>query len=397
MAEILVDKTKCVGCKKCAGVCPFGCITFFNDYPVIAEDCRLCQQCIKACAFNALSLSGGKLCDVGLDVFSGVMVFAEQRDGKILDVAFELLGKARELATALGEEVFAVLCGHNMQDAAKELVAYGADKVYVFDDERLAVYRGDPYTHVITELVNEVRPSIFLVGATSVGRILAPRITTRMRTGLTADCTYLEVDPKTKLLLQTRPAFGGNIMATIKCETRRPQMSTVRPKVIEMPSRDDKRNGEIIQMDVPEVLLDRVKLLGRVCEGCDVDISEADIIVVGGRGVERKEGFAMLSELANLLGGMVGSTRPPVDEGWISYAHQIGLSGKTVRPKLYIACGVSGSVQHMAGMETSDYIIAINKDPEAPIFKISDLGIVGDLYSIIPELIETLKKQKKKK
>ena len=248
---------------------------------------------------------------------------------------------------------------------------------------------------MITRFVEKIKPSIFLIGATSVGRVLAPRISMRRQTGLTADCTSLEIHPESKLLLQTRPAFGGNIMATITCEKRRPQMATVRAKVFEMPGRDDSRSGKIIGVDAPKEILDRCKLLKKVREGVDEDISDAEIIVVGGRGLERQEGFKLLRDLAKELGGVVGATRQPVEEGWITYGKQIGLSGKTVRPKLYIGCGVSGAVQHTAGMETADYVVAINKDPEAQIFKISDIGIVGDIYSVVPELIEGIRRIRK--
>jgi len=397
MAQVTLDKALCRHCRKCISSCPYGCIKFFDDYPVISQECRLCGACIQACPFKALKIESDAKAKEDLTKYRGVMVFAEQRDGIIIEAAYELVGKARRMADELGEEAYAVLLGQCGKDEAQKLIAYGADKVYHFDDRRLTDYRDDPYAQVLCHIVKERKPSILLVAATSIGRILAPRVSMKMWTGLTADCTKLDIDSKTRLLLQTRPAFGGNIMATITCQNSRPQMATVRPKVMDKPGKDLSRRGEIVKMKAPAALLDRVRIVKRVVEKGGADIAEADVIVVGGRGLERKQGFDMLKEFAGLIGGVVGSTRPPVEEGWISYSHQIGLSGKTVRPKVYIACGVSGTVQHTAGMETSDYIIAINKDPEAPIFRIADYGIVADLYSIVPEVIEGLKKAAKVK
>ena len=391
MAEIRVDKSKCTGCRICEKACPFNCIQFFDDYPIISRECRLCRVCISACNNKALNLVGGEGQAVDSSQYNGIMVFAEQRRGEVVEVAYELLGKAQEMAKILDEPVTAALLGEGVKDCAKDLISYGADKVYVFDDQRLREFRDDPYVECLCKLIDEQKPSILLIGATAVGRNLAPRISMRKRTGLTADCTSLEIDPETKLLVQTRPAFGGNVMAAITCEKMRPQMATVRGKVMEKMDKDPKRRGEVVHVKTPAKLKDRVKLVQRRGEEETQDIGQSQVIVVGGRGMERREGFTLLKELADAIGASVGATRPPVEEGWISHHQQIGLSGKTVKPKLYISFGVSGTVQHTAGMESSDYIIAVNKDPDAPIFKIADLGVVADTYSILADLIEQLK------
>ncbi len=274
-------------------------------------------------------------------------------------------------------------------------MARGSDSVYVYDDPILADFRDDPYSALLVDLVRDVKPSIFLFGATSIGRSLAPRVAASLKTGLTADCTGLDIDPETRLLVQTRPAFGGNVMATIICPNTRPQMATVRYKVMPEAPRDPTRKGEIRMMRLDAKLPDRVKILDFQPLKEAVSITEADVVVSGGKGLGGPEGFRLLEELADLLGGAVGASRPTVDEGWIGYSHQVGLSGRTVRPKLYIACGISGAVQHLAGMKTSDCIIAINKDREAPILSVASLGVVGDLYEVIPRLIEKIREYRK--
>ncbi|MEM2123395.1 MAG: electron transfer flavoprotein subunit alpha/FixB family protein, partial [Candidatus Bathyarchaeia archaeon] len=319
---------------------------------------------------------------------------AEQRSGRVAPVVYELIGKGRMLAEKTREPLYAALLGYNIRGEAENLLRYGLDKVYVYDHESLERFRDDPYTQLIAELVEDVKPNIILIGATSTGRSLAPKLASRLKTGLTADCTGLDVDEKGNLI-QTRPAFGGNIMATIITPNHRPQMATVRYKVMAEAEPVENPRGEIEERKVnPEGLVDRAEIIGFQREEGEVSITEADIIVSGGRGLGGAEGFKLLEELAGLLGGAVGASRSAVDEGWIGYSHQVGLSGRTVRPKLYIACGISGSVQHLAGMQTSDVIVAVNKDPNAPIFKVSTYGIVGDLYEVIPELIRRIKEKK---
>lgn len=317
-----------------------------------------------------------------------IFVFAEQRDGELQKVGIELIGEAAKLAAALDQKVAAVLLGHNISDKAPELIAHGADYVIVVDDAMLADYVTEPYAKAMAAIIQTKDPEIVLYGATSIGRDLAPRVSARVHTGLTADCTALAIDEETKLLMMTRPAFGGNIMATIVCENHRPQMATVRPGVMKALEADATKTGSVESFDVPFTDADmNVKVLETVkTDHKTVDITEAKILVSGGRGVGNADNFKLLEDLADTLGGEVAASRACVDSGWISSDRQVGQTGKTVRPELYLACGISGAIQHAAGMENSDYIVAINKDEGAPIFGIADLGIVGDLNKILPKL-----------
>ena len=322
-----------------------------------------------------------------------VFVIAEQRDGKIMKVSYELIGKARELANDLGQDVIAVLMGSGIEAVAGDLAKAGADKVIVVDDPMLAEYVTEPYAKAVTAVIKANDPEIVLFGASSIGRDLAPRVSARIHTGLTADCTKLEIDPETKLLNMTRPAFGGNIMATILCADHRPQMATVRPGVMQALESCDKV-GTVEKFAVEFTAAD---MNVEICEVVKtdkkaVDITEAKILVSGGRGLGSADGFAQLKDLADVLGGEVAASRAAVDNGWIEKDRQVGQTGKTVRPDLYVACGISGAIQHAAGMEESEFIVAINKEETAPIFSICDLGIVGDLNKIVPKLTEALKK-----
>ena len=391
MGEVPVKVTDaCTGCGLCVDACPFGAIDMVNGKAVINEACRACGQCVDACPVGAIVMSEAEAVD--LSDYRGVMVYAEQRDGRVHPVSYELLGKAQELAAQLSEPVYAVIVGSGVGAGAEELVKRGADKVFLYDDPALAEFRDDPYTDLLARCCREEKPSIFLIGATSLGRSLGPRVAAKLRTGLTADCTYLDIDPETGLLRQTRPAYGGNIMATIITPNGRPQMATVRYKMFTEAAKVDNPKGSTVEKPVNmSNVRDRVKVLGFEEAKEQVSISEADLIVSGGLGMGDPKGFELIRELADTLGAAVGASRPTVDEGWIDYRHQVGLSGRTVRPQVYMACGISGAVQHQAGMKTSDVIIAVNKDPEAPIFKISSLGVVGDLYEVIPRLIEKIK------
>ncbi|KYH34607.1 acryloyl-CoA reductase electron transfer subunit beta [Clostridium tepidiprofundi DSM 19306] len=327
--------------------------------------------------------------------YKGVWVFAEQRDGKLQKVALELLGKGREIADKLGVELTALLLGDGIENLAKELVSHGADRVLVVDNPLLKNYTTDAYTKVICELVNDRKPEIIFIGASFIGRDLGPRVAARLKTGLTADCTGLDIDDETKNLLMTRPAFGGNLMATIVCGEHRPQMSTVRPGVFEKLQNDENRKGEIENISVElneDDIRTKIEDIVKMCKQC-VDIGEADVLVAGGRGVGSKENFKLLESLASELGGTIAASRAAVDNGWADKDLQVGQTGKTVRPKLYVACGISGAIQHLAGMQESDYIIAINKDEDAPIMKVADLGIVGDMNKIIPELVAQIKEK----
>ena len=386
----VIVKDSCTGCGVCVSACPFGAITVEAGRAVIGDGCRVCGACVDACPSGAIEVAKVEVFD--LSSWRGVLVFAEQHGSVIHPVAYELLGKGRELADRLSEPLYAVVLGKDVKPKTKELVSRGADGVFVYDDPSLESFRDDPYTDVLAAACGEIKPSIFLIGATSIGRSLGPRVAARLKTGLTADCTGLDIDPETKLLRQTRPAYGGNIMATIITPNSRPQMATVRYKVMNEAKPEPGRKGEIVEKPVNKMAItDRISIVNFEPAADQVSITDADIVVAGGKGLGEAKGFELIRGLANVLGGAVGASRPTVDEGWIEYRHQVGLSGRTVRPKLYIACGISGSVQHQAGMRTSDIIIAINKDKEAPICRISSLAAVGDLYEVVPRLMEKIK------
>lgn len=319
-----------------------------------------------------------------------VWIYAEQRDGALSSVSHELLGAGRKLADELGQKLVAVLLGQGMRAAADELVAFGADKVYYLDSPAFAKFADEPYAQALTDLAREHKPSIILAGATAIGRSFVPRVAANLRTGMTADCTGLEIHPEKKVLLGTRPAYGGNIMATIICEEKRPQMATVRHKVMKALERNTSRQGEVVEKSVAESeltlrakVVDTVKEIEETC-----NIAEADIIVTGGRGVGSKEKFQLVRDLATAIGGAVGASRAVVDAGWVPYSHQVGQTGKTVCPKVYFALGVSGAIQHLAGMQSADVIIAVNSNPDAEIFKVATYGIVGDISEVVPELIK---------
>ncbi len=383
----------CTGCGLCVAACPFGAIDMVDGVAVINEACRACGECVNVCPVSVIFMHET---EATVSEGKGVIVYAEMSNGSLHKVSFELLGKARDLAAQLMEPVYAVLVGSGVEDAAKQLVDRGADKVFVYDDPGLAQFRDDPYSDLLAKCCNEVNPSIFLVGATSIGRSMGPKVAAKLKTGLTADCTSLDIDPDSGLLQQTRPAYGGNIMATIETTNSRPQMATVRYKMFTEAKPVEAPKGEIIKKPVDMgKLTDRVKVLGFEKAGEQVSITDADIIVSGGLGMGDPSGFELIQELASALGGAVGASRPTIDEGWINYRHQVGLSGRTVRPTVYLACGISGAVQHQAGMKTSDVIIAVNKDPDAPIFGISNLGVVGDLYDVVPGLVEKIKEYRK--
>ena len=321
-----------------------------------------------------------------------VYVFAEQRDGNLQKVGIELIGEARKLADDLGQNVVAVLLGNQIKDKASELIAHGADKVVVVDDEMLAEYVTEPYAKAMMEIIQSHNPEIVLYGATSIGRDLAPRVSARIHTGLTADCTKLDIDEETKLLMMTRPAFGGNIMAEILTPNNRPQMATVRYKVMETPAYSEDINGEIVNCKTNNIDFEsNIKILDVIKKPKEENIESADILIVAGRGIKKKEDLSMLEDLADLLNGQLAVTRPLVENGWAEAKRQIGLSGKTVRPKLIMTCGVSGAIQFVAGMNNAETIFAINNDEKAPIFKYANYAIVGDIYEVIPKLIEKIK------
>ena len=387
-----IDTEKCIGCEACLAACPFGALEMREDKAFVNDKCTLCGACVEVCPTEAITVPTliGK---AAAEDHHGVMVYAEQRLGKVAEVAYELLHKGRELADELQVPLSAALLGHDLPAMAQSLIAYGADQVYVVDHPSLLGFTDDLYGEVLTRIIRQVRPEIVLAGATPVGRSFIPKVATQIGTGLTADCTELAIDPENRLLLQTRPAFGGNIMATIICPQKRPQMATVRPKVMKKGSSDPKRSGDIVAIPVDWTeVFGKTRLLEIVEELTEkVRLAEADVIVAGGRGLQEEKHFALIRELAELLNAAVGASRGAVDSGWISYAHQVGQTGKTVAPKLYIAIGLSGAVQHLVGMQSSETIVAINSDPHAPIFDVATYGIVGDLFEIVPEMIKQLK------
>ena len=329
--------------------------------------------------------------------YKGVYVIAEEFEGKLRNVTLELLGQGKQLAEGIGDEVGAVLIGHNVKPLAQELIAHGAHKVYVYDDPKFEHYNTTAFTRALVHFFNEVKPNVYLVGSTNIGRDLGPRVANALQTGLTADCTNLFVDDDGKTIVWTRPALGGNIMAEIVCRNNRPQMGTVRPNVFKKPEADPNATGEVIDMHVDLTEADFLTKFVELIKvgGNGIKIEEADIIVAGGRGMNGNEAFTgMLKELADVLGGAVGASRAAVDAGWIDALHQVGQTGKTVGPKIYIAAGISGAIQHLAGMSGSDCVIAINKDEDAPIFKVADYGIVGDAFEIVPKLTAAIKAAK---
>ena len=419
---INIIKEKCIGCGQCFKSCPKDAF-YFEPYDgnklgkvaAIGPSCDFCNQCLTACKFGAIEEKKIEV-QADLDEYKHVWVFAEQRDGKLMNVALELIGEGYRLAKEISDDtqVCAVLIGseEDITPLVDECFAYGAEKVYKIASPVLQHYTTDAYTYALKEAIDEYKPEIVLYGATHIGRDFAPRIAARCNTGLTADCTRLDVrvssyiefakknttldtstldpdDPSTGIK-QTRPAFGGNLMATIICPRTRPQMSTVRPGVMQKREPVEGATGEVIDVkttvsedDIHITIKDVVKSAKEM-----VSLTDADIICSGGRGLGDPSGFELIKKFADKVGGVVGSSRAAVDAGWIDHSHQVGQTGTTVKPKIYFACGISGAIQHLAGMQTSDCIVAINKDPDAPIFEVADFGIVGDLYKLIPEIIE---------
>src|SRR4030043_67980 len=378
---VIINIDKCEGCEECLSSCPFDAIVIKEGKAFINEYCQMCMACLSVCPEGAIIETGEvpQITDYRSQFadYKGVWIFAEQRGGKVVSVAYELLGIGRRLADELNTELSSVLFG-SPESEAQELIRWGADKVYMSMEQIFERFNDEPYSKLLSTLIREHRPEIVLAGATPVGRSFIPRVAARLRTGLTADCTSLEIDKDTRNLLQIRPAFGGNIMATILCPNNRPQMATVRPRVMKRGQYNESRKGYIIPVKADGIssatrVLDTIKEVSELT----VNLQEADIIVSGGRGLGTPNGFGLLKELAELLGGALGSSRAAVDSGWIPYRHQVGQTGKTVCPKIYIACGISGAVQHLVGMQSSDIIIAINKNPEAPIFGVATYGIVG--------------------
>jgi len=395
--RIYLSYDQCNLCNVCIEKCPFDAMEMKGGKIEINENCRFCMACVKACPNKAIIVEEEeeeKKPPVDLSAYSGIWFFAEQREGKLASISFELLGAALKMKETLGQEVAAALFGDKVEPLAADLISRGADKVYLIEDPSLGDFREEPYTAAMVHLIQKYKPNIVLASATMMGRSFIPSVAAKIKTGLTADCTGIAIDPETKLLHQTRPTFGGNLMAKIVCRYHRPQMATIRPKIMDEAKPIPGAHGMIVRETLPaESLLSRLILHKKEKMENVVDLNEAEIIISGGRGMGEAKNFALIRQFADCLGAAVGASRAAVDSGWMPYPHQVGQTGKTVKPKIYIACGISGAIQHLAGMQTSDMIIAINKDPEAPIFRVANLGIVGDLFEIIPPLIEKLKEK----
>ncbi|MCB2228451.1 MAG: electron transfer flavoprotein subunit alpha [Desulfarculaceae bacterium] len=390
---VIIDKELCTGCGSCVDVCPFEALELIDDKAQVNDACTLCGACADECPEGAITVPEvERAADERAASAKGVWVYAEQRGGAMPEVVAELLGQGRRLADELGVELGAALLGAGLDGLAGELFAMGADVVYLADDPRLGQFNDDLYCEVLARLITEHQPEILLAGATSLGRSLIPRVATAVATGLTADCTGLSIDPDKRLLLQTRPAFGGNIMATIVCPAARPQMATVRPRVMKQSPRQEGREGRLVTLDLKPEDKAATEVL-EVVQAIDdqVNLVGAEVVVCGGRGLGKAEGFELVRELATALDGVVGATRGAVDSEWIGHAHQVGQTGRTVAPKLYIALGVSGAVQHLVGMQGSETIVAVNSDPNAPIFDVAHYGIVGDLFEVAPAMLARLK------
>jgi electron transfer flavoprotein alpha subunit len=387
--QIIVDK--CVGCGLCIKACAYDAISLVDKKAVINERCTVCGACVSACRYDAIVIERRPFKGQDVENYSGICLYAEHRHGELSSVVYEIIGAARALKATVDKRISAILLGENVREMANELVSYGVDEVWMMEDPAIGDFKEEIQADLVAKILLDKKPEIFLGGGTIIGRSLLPRVAAKILTGLTADCTELSIDGENKLLRQTRPAFGGNIMATILCNSHRPQMATVRHKVMKAAEPLDGHEGQILELSYP-ILKPRVEVLEFVPEQMDtVNLAGADFIVSGGRGLKDPKNFALIEELAKAIGGAVGASRAAVDAGWIPYSHQVGQTGKTVNPTIYVACGISGAIQHLAGMKSSDIIVAINNDPNAPIFNVAHYGIVGSLFDVVPEMVKQIK------
>jgi len=385
------DKVNETNVQELINVCPFSAIEYISGKIEVNAGCKMCKICVKKGPVGVMEFIETQEIQVDKSLWKGIGVYVDHVEGVIHPVTFELIGKARELAKVVNFPVYCVFIGHDIKEKAQELLNYGVDEVFVYDYEELKDFRIEPYTAAFEDFVNKVKPSSLLVGATTIGRSLAPRVAARFRTGLTADCTILKMKENTDLV-QIRPAFGGNIMAQIICPNNRPQMSTVRYKVMDAPEKLCEAKGKITICEIDKSkLTSNIEVLKVTKKEVEDNISDAEVIIAVGRGLKSEKDMAMIEELAKLLDAQVAGTRRLIEEGWIDAKKQIGLSGRTVKPKLIIALGISGAVQFTAGMNSSERIFAVNKDANASIFNVAHYGIVGDIYEIVPQLIENIK------
>ncbi|AKA69609.1 electron transfer flavoprotein subunit alpha/FixB family protein [Clostridium scatologenes] len=396
MGKLVVNQEKLTpsAIEELVKICPFGALEEKEGKIEINAGCKMCKLCVKKGPAGVMEFVEEEVEAIDKSLWKGVAVYVDHVEGDIHPVTYELIGKAKELAAKINHPVYAVFVGHDIEKKAEEILHYGVDKVFVYDDEELKDFRIEPYTKAMEKFIDNVKPSTLLVGATTVGRSLAPRVAARFRTGLTADCTILDMKENTDLV-QIRPAFGGNIMAQIINPNHRPQLATVRYKVMDAPERSEEKSGEIINCSInKDELASNINVLKVTKKEVEESISDADVIIAVGRGLKAEKDMEMVKEFAALIGAQIATTRPLIEAGWADAKKQIGLSGRTVKPKLIITLGISGAVQFAAGMNNSDCIIAINKDPKASIFNVAHYGIVGDIYEVVPKLINNVKEGK---
>lgn len=394
MGKLIVNQDKIPNIDELIKICPFGALENNGGKVEINAACKMCKLCVKKGPAGAVEFIEEEIVEIDKSLWNGIAVYVDHVEGEIHPVTLELIGKAKELASKINHKVYCVFMGENIKDKGEELLHYGVDEVFIYDSPELKDFRIEPYTAVFEDFINKVKPAAILVGATTIGRSLAPRVAARFRTGLTADCTILDIKENTDLV-QIRPAFGGNIMAQIVTPNNRPQLATVRYKVMSAPKRNSEVSGKINVCEISkDKLRSNISVLNVIPKEKETGISDAEVIIAVGRGLKSEKDMAMVKELADLLNGEIAVTRPLIEAGWADAKRQVGLSGRTVRPKLIITCGISGAVQFTAGMNNSDCIFAINMDEKAPIFKVAHYGVVGDIYEIIPQLIEQIKLSK---